>query len=251
MSELSINSSDSDGRLSECFLAVAEGIGDFVCLATAHGEPFYLNPAGRRMLGLAEDRQVSTTSLYEYYAPESWALLRDAAVPAVNKTGRWKGTCRLRNLQSGECIEVQTTMFRVKSAEGNRPTCLAIIHREIGDQQKLEQALSESQARKHAILESSLDPLITINHEGVITEFNRAAEQAFGYPRDKILGTKPADVLFPPSMGMGEQERIERYLSAGEGSLLGKRVEVTAVRANGETFPAEMAMTISQEQGAP
>lgn len=251
MSELSANSSAYDIRLTDSFMAMAEGINDFVCLATSHGEPFYLNPSGRRMLGLAEDREVSTTSLHDYYAPESWAQLRDTAVPAVNKTGQWKGSCRLRNLQTGEFIEVQTTMLRVKSSDGNRPTTLAIIHREIGDVQNLDQALAESQARKHAILESSLDPIITINHEGVITEFNRAAEQAFGYPREKIIGTKPTDILFSPSLGVGEQERIQRYLSAGEGSLLGKRVEVTAVRANGESFPAEMAMTISQEHGAP
>jgi len=112
-------------------------------------------------------------------------------------------------------------------------------------------ALAEIEARKNAILESSLDPIITINHEGVITEFNRAAEQVFGHAREKVLGTKPSDVLFPASISAGEEDRIERYLEAGEGSMLGRRVEVTAVRADGETFPAEMAMTISQERGAP
>jgi len=85
----------------------------------------------------------------------------------------------------------------------------------------------------------------------VVTEFNRAAEQVFGHARAKVLGTEPSEILFPPSKSEGHHNRIERYLAAGEGSLLGKRVEVTAVRANGETFPAELAMTISQEQGAP
>ncbi len=250
MTELSPNSPAFDVRLTDSFLAMAEGINDFVCLATSHGEPFYLNPAGRRMLGLTLDQDVSNANLREFYDPESWVQLRDTAVPAVNKTGQWKGACRLRNLQNGEFIAVQTTMLRVKSPEGNRPTTLAIIHREISDRLNLEQALAESQARKHAILESSLDPIITINHEGIITEFNRAAEQTFGYTRDKIIGTKPTDVLFSSSMAAGEQQRIERYLNAGEGSLLGHRVEVTAVRANGESFPAEMAMTISQEHNA-
>ena len=115
----------------------------------------------------------------------------------------------------------------------------------------LQQSLAEVQARKRAILESSLDPIITISHDGVITEFNHAAELAFGHPREKVLGTKPSEVLFPPDVSAGQQDRIDRYLNAGEGSMLGKRVEVTAVRANGETFDAEMAMTISQEQGAP
>jgi two-component system sensor kinase FixL len=251
MGDLAINLSGSDVQLSDCFFAMAEGIDELICLATSHGEPFYLNPAGRRMLGIAEGVQVSGANLRDFYAPESWAQLRDTAVPAVNKTGRWKGACRLRNTQTGQFLDVETTMLRVKSPEGNWPTTLAIIHREVGDRLKLEQDLAEAQTRKHAILESSLDPIITINHEGVITEFNRAAEQTFGYTRDKIIGTKPTDVLFPPSMGVAEEERIERYLSAGEGSLLGRRVEITAVRASGESFPAEMAMTISQEHQAP
>ncbi len=246
----SAENSVSDLRLADSFLVVAEGINDFVCLATSHGEPFYLNPAGRQMLGLSEQQEISTTNLRNYYDPDSWSQLRDTAVPAVNKTGQWNGVCRLRNLQNGEIIDVQTTMLRVKSPDGVRPTTLAIIHRRISDVAKLEQALAESQARKRAILESSLDPIITINHEGIITEFNRAAEQTFGYSRDKIIGTKPTDVLFSAGMAAGEQQRIERYLSAGEGSLLGRRVEVSAVRANGESFPAEMAMTINQENNA-
>ena len=90
-----------------------------------------------------------------------------------------------------------------------------------------------------------------IDHQGVVTEFNRAAEQCFGHSRDKVLGTQPSEVLFPASTSVGDPNRIDRYLDAGEGSMLGRRIEVTAVRASGETFPAEMAMTISHEQGAP
>ena len=52
-------------------------------------------------------------------------------------------------------------------------------------------------------------------------------------------------------MSAGQQDRIDRYLDVGEGSLLGRRVEVTAVRAGGETFDAEMAMIISREEGVP
>ena len=85
----------------------------------------------------------------------------------------------------------------------------------------------------------------------MIIEFNRAAEQAFGHSRDKVLGTRPSDVLFPPSLSAEHRSRIERYLEAGEGSMLGKRVEVTASRANGDVFHAEMAMTIGQSNGAP
>jgi two-component system, LuxR family, sensor kinase FixL len=231
--------------------ALAEATADFICLTTSHGEPFYLNPAGRRLVGLDENGPAASINLRELYAEDSWTELRDVAVPAVNKTGSWEGNSRMRNALSGETIEVYSKLFRLKSSESGRPPCLAFFHspaRALGD---LKASLAEVQARKRAILESSLDPIITINHEGIITEFNKAAEQTFGHPREKVLGTKPSDVLFPTSASAGQQDRITRYLEVGEGSLLGRRVEVTAVRANGDTFDAEMAMTLSHEQGAP
>lgn len=230
---------------------LAEAAAEFVCLATSHGEPFYLNPAGRRLVGLDEKQPASSINLREFYTDRSWVELRDTAGPAVNKTGCWEGHSQLRNVRTSDLIDVETRMFRVRSDEGNRPVCLAIVHREANDRSRLKAALAEAQARKRAILESSLDPIITINHEGIISEFNRAAEHTFGHPREKILGTKPSDVLFPPAMSAGQQDRIDRYLDVGEGSLLGRRVDVMAVRANGETFAAEMAMTISREQGEP
>jgi two-component system sensor kinase FixL len=230
---------------------LAEAAEQFIGLTTSHGEFFYLNPAGRRLVGLDENQSASTLSLRELYAEESWAELRDVAGPAVNKSGSWSGRSRLRNTKTDEFLDVETSMFRVKSDDGSRPTCLAIFHRPADEQNRLREALTEAQARKRAILESSLDPIVTINHKGIITEFNKAAEQTFGHPREKVLGTRPSEVLFPPATSAGQQDRIDRYLDLGEGSLLGRRVEVTAVRANGDTFDAEMAMTISREEGVP
>ena len=173
------------------------------------------------------------------------------AVPGVNKTGQWEGRSRLQNVKTSSRPASTLTCSALKIPQAERSSCLAIVHREAESVDRLRESLTESQARKTSILESCLDPIITINHEGLIIEFNRAAEQTFGYPREKVLDTRPADVLFPPSLSAGHRSRIERYLEAGEGSMLGKRVEVTASRANGEEFHAEMAMTIGQINGAP
>lgn len=238
-------SADTLGRI------LADASADFICLANSHGEPFYLNPAGQQLVGLGEGQPASSINLRDLYPEDSWTELRDVAVPAVNKTGHWEGRSRLRNLQTGELLDVDASLFRLKANEAGRPTCLVFVHRQRDDRATLLAALAEVKSRKRAILESSLDPIITINHKGVITEFNKAAEQTFGHPREKVLGVKPSEVLFPTAVSAGEQERINRYLDVGEGSLLGRRVEVKAVRATGDTFDAEMAMTISHEQGAP
>ncbi len=66
-----------------------------------------------------------------------------------------------------------------------------------------------------------------------------------------MLGKRPEEVLFAPADRADQHGRVERYVAAQEGSLLGKRTEVICVRGNGETFPAEMAMTIGSMEGLP
>ncbi|MGD9127724.1 MAG: PAS domain S-box protein, partial [Planctomycetia bacterium] len=224
---------------------------DIVCLTSLSGKPLYLNQLGRRFVGADEGGDLQIQSLHDYHEEISWQELQEVAVPAVKKTGIWNGLSRLLSPITGETAEVDTTMSLIRDPVDNGPICLAVVHRSLGKAAKLERQLAETQERKNSILETSLDPIITINHDGLITEFNRAAEQTFGRKRTEVLGTRPSEILFPPSMTTGHQNRIDRYLNAGEGSMLSKRTEVVAVRADGRPFEAELTMAISQEQGAP
>lgn len=112
-------------------------------------------------------------------------------------------------------------------------------------------ALERSEARKAAILDSALDCIVTIDHEGRITEFNPAAERTFGYRRDEVVGEQLADILIPPSLGEHHRRGLARYLATGDGHILGKRVEMTALRADGSEFPAELAITRIPVDGPP
>ena len=68
------------------------------------------------------------------------------------------------------------------------------------DRAQSDAALKRSEARKAAILDAALDCIITIDHEGCVTEFNPAAERTFGYRRDDIVGKQLADAIIPPSL---------------------------------------------------
>jgi two-component system sensor kinase FixL len=233
------------------FRAFIEDSDRAICLTTLNGRPFYMNHTGRRLTGLDEEEVLPAPTLHECYAEGSWIELRDVAVPQVTRIGRWEGRSRLRNRRTGALVELETAVFLIRDPVTQVPMFLALVHQDAPPGQRLEQALAESESRKSAILESALDPIITVNAAGVITEFNRAAEQVFGHPRSRVLGTRPSEVLFPAGHMESYQTRIDRYLETGEGSMLGKRGEVTAVRAGGEAFPAEMAMTLSRQQGEP
>ncbi len=111
--------------------------------------------------------------------------------------------------------------------------------------------LKRSEARKTAILDSALDCIVTINHQGCITEFNPASERTFGYRRNDVVGKQLADVIIPPSFREAHRRGFARYLATGEASVLGKRIEMTAVRADGSEFPVELAITRIPFDGPP
>jgi PAS domain S-box-containing protein len=116
-------------------------------------------------------------------------------------------------------------------------------------QEEVELKLSE--ARKTAILESALDCILTIDHEGCITEFNPAAEHTFGYRREEVLGKPMANVIIPSSLREKHREGFAHYLATGEARVLGKRIETTAVRADGSEFPVELAISRIPLEGPP
>ena len=118
------------GENSEAvFRALMECSPDFVCLATTHGEPFYLNATARRWIGLEEDAPLSSVSLARFLRDESWRELRDVAVPAVNKTGQWEGRSRLQNIKTRQQTErphlhvpAEDAAGRAAELPGDRPS---------------------------------------------------------------------------------------------------------------------------------
>jgi PAS domain S-box-containing protein len=122
---------------------------------------------------------------------------------------------------------------------------------DIDERKRAEQELRRSEARKAAILDSALDCIVTIDHEGCITEFNPAAERTFGYRRGDVLGRQLADVIVPPALRESHRQGFARYLATGETRVLGRRLELTAVRADGSEFPTELAITRIPTDGPP
>ena len=105
--------------------------------------------------------------------------------------------------------------------------------------------LQESNARKGAMLDSALDCIVSIDHEGRIVDFNPAAEETFGYLQDEVRGQPMVDLIIPPSLRDRHREGFARHLASGRRTILGARIELTAMRADGSEFPVEVAITRS------
>jgi len=118
-----------------------------------------------------------------------------------------------------------------------------ILFWDVTAREKALNEVRESETRKRAIVEASMDCILVTDESGKILEFNRAAEVAFGYPRQEVIGKDMIDVFVPPELRDRQRTNVERYMGAGElGSMLGRRLETSMIRKNGESFLAEMTM---------
>src|SRR6266496_2656996 len=134
--------------------------------------------------------------------------------------------------------------------EGQRAGTLA-LYLDITERKQAEQAVRASEARKGVILETALDAIVSIDQQSRIIEFNPAAEKMFGYKREEVLGQDMAKLLIPASLREQHYRGLAHYLHTGKGPLIGKRVEVTARRADGTEFPVDLALADIPLAGSP
>ena len=113
---------------------------------------------------------------------------------------------------------------------------------DVSELRRTEAALVASEARYRAILDSALDGMIAMDHAGRVREFNPAAERMFGRERAAVLGQDMASLLIPPEQREAHRQGLRHYLETGEGPILGRRLEVFALRADGSQFPLELTV---------
>jgi PAS domain S-box-containing protein len=116
------------------------------------------------------------------------------------------------------------------------------VEAEMAERRRAEAALRDSEARMTAIVETALDPIVSMDDAGRIVEFNPAAERVFGYRRAEVLGREMAEVIIPPQLRDQHRSGLGRYLAGGEGRVLDQRLELTAMRADQTEFPIELAI---------
>lgn len=100
-----------------------------------------------------------------------------------------------------------------------------------------------------ALLESAIDAIVSMGADGIVLEWNPAAERTFGYAREHAVGRELCELIVPPELRDAHRAGLRRHVATGEHSLLGRRLEMTAVRADGAVLPVELTITRSDVDG--
>jgi len=110
------------------------------------------------------------------------------------------------------------------------------------EQRQAQTTLRDSEACMAAILDASLDCIITIDEQGQVVNFNPAAEYTFGYQAEDSIGQPIEDLIVPPRMREAHNNGMARYRVTRQSNFLKRRVKMSAMRADGSEFPIEMVV---------
>ena len=102
--------------------------------------------------------------------------------------------------------------------------------------------LIQSEIRSNVIMNASLNAIITIDAKGVITFWNQQAETIFGWTKDEVLGKVLSTLIIPHHYLDAHDIGMKHYLKTGEGPILNKQIELTALNKMGLEFPIEMSI---------
>ena len=106
--------------------------------------------------------------------------------------------------------------------------------------------LQASEEMTRSVITNAMDAVIMIDHENNVLDWNAQAEIVFGWSKEEILGFNVSNYIIPPQFRDLHLKAFKHFLETGEGPILNTRVEITALRKNGEEFPIELTITPSK-----
>jgi PAS domain S-box-containing protein len=230
---------EAAARSEARFRSIFEGAP--LAISTFDGDGCFLqaNPAFCHLLELNEE-ELRARTLFDVTHPEDQDLTRWMLREA--RDGRRAPSAERRLVRGdGTTVWARSTVSWIESS-GELPGHFLSMVQDTTDRRRAEEALGTLEARRGAIVQAALDAIVSIDHQGRVLEFNPAAERIFGYRRDDTLGRKLADLIIPPAQRARHAEGLARYLSTGEKRVIGRRIELTALRAGDEEIPVELSI---------
>ncbi len=229
------------------FAALIENSPDFIGIADAGGKPTYLNPAGRRMVGLSPDHPIEKTAIAEYYPPAQRAFATDVIVKEMIEHGLWQGETYFRNWRTEEAIPVSDIHFTIRDPGTDQVLGMGTITRDISGMRQVEDELKRaneelSQARNFLenVLESSTEySIIAKDLDRRILAWNKGAERFYGYDASEVIGRSSEMLHVPEEIQSGAVAELHRRaLAQGHATGLFRRR-----RKDGSEFLARVVMT--------
>src|SRR5260221_5585286 len=117
----------------------------------------------------------------------------------------------------------------------------------VSERRQGEEALRRSEARMKSVLDAALDAVIMMDEQGLVVSWNARAEELFEWASDEVIGRTLSELIIPPRYRADHTRGLKSFLATGEGPVIGRRIELSALRRDGSEFPVELTVTALKE----
>ncbi len=232
-----------------------ENSSDFIAMSDMDGHMLFVNQAGRKLVGLDNDADVTKLIADDFYFPEDLPVLREN-----RRRNDWRGEFRLKHFKTGASIPIEWYIFTVTDKETGKPFARAAVMRDIAalkrareereryyeQLQATTQSLQESEEKFRSLAETA-PAAVFIHQGGKFLYANPASLSITGYSREEFLAMDFWGVTHPDDRDM----IIERARAHLKGDLEFTRYEFRIVTKKGETRWVDMTVAMIEYEGKP
>lgn len=208
---------------------------DLLCVAGFDGRLRRVNPAWTRKLQYSQTELVGMPYL-DLFHPDDRAAVRRHVEGVAGGAPLPMLEARLHR-RDGAYIHFLWSAIAIPEH-----SVLVATGKDITASKRIEVALRDSERMFRSVTECAADAIVTTDETGMIRSWNGSAQRMFGYSPDEVLG-QPLTILMPVRYRHAHMAGLERFLGGAPPQVIGRRVELHALRKDGEEFPIELSLT--------
>jgi diguanylate cyclase (GGDEF)-like protein/PAS domain S-box-containing protein len=184
------------------------------------------------------DLIIADFTLPQFSAPRALAMLKaaDLDIPFIVVSG---------NIGEGAAVDVMRSGAHDYVFKGNLQRLKPAVEREVraaAERKAARAAQADYLRRLSSIFDSALDAVVTMDANGIITDWNPMAETIFGWPKPEAVGRSVAETIIPLRYRERHRLGLGRFLETGKGPVLNTRTELEALHRDGHEFPIELSI---------
>jgi PAS domain S-box-containing protein len=227
------------------FRALVESSSDFIGIADSNGKPVYLNPAGRRMIGLAPDFPVEQIRIQDCYPKDLRPFVRDVILKTVVERGHWAGETFFRHWQTDEAIPVSDEHFVIRDAKGERVLGMGTVTRDISGPRNIMEKLRDSEERFRLMIDEAPIGMALVSLDGRFTRVNRVLCDTVGYSPEELTRRTFRDITHPDDLATD----VALAAKLAKGEIPRYQLQKRYVRKDGTTVDIMLSVSVRRDQG--
>ncbi|MBC8212122.1 MAG: PAS domain S-box protein [Gammaproteobacteria bacterium] len=206
----------------------------------------FVNDALCELTGYAYKELVGSSTRMLYCDDAEFERVGQDLYPQLLQKGSAETETCFKHKQ-GQSLDVWVKGSQVDKHDPAQGAILTIM--DISERKKSARMLEENEEKFRKMTATAQDAILMMDSQGKISYFNPAAEKIFGYSADEILGHNLHDVITPERYRSDARKGFEKFRETGEGAVLGRILNLEALRRDGSEFPVELSISAMRLNG--